>query len=152
MKNVTAVIMGGGRGTRLFPLTYERAKPSVSFAGKYRLIDIPISNCINSGIKRVFVLTQFLSASLHRHIMQTYHFDSFTDGFIDVLAAEQTPQGSDWFQGTADAVRATLKHTTYYKSDQILILSGDHLYRMNYAELIRAHRNSRADITVCVNP
>ena len=152
VKNITAVIMGGGRGTRLFPLTYERAKPSVSFAGKYRLIDIPISNCINSGIKRVFVLTQFLSASLHRHIMQTYHFDSFSDGFIDVLAAEQTPQGADWFQGTADAVRATLKHTTYYKTDHILILSGDHLYRMNYEELIKQHHNSRADITVCVNP
>lgn len=152
MKDVTAVILGGGRGTRLFPLTLERAKPAVSFAGKYRLIDIPLSNCINSGIKRVFVLTQFLSASMHRHIMQTYQFDSFSNGFIDIIAAEQTPQGADWFQGTADAVRATLNHTSYYKSDEVLILSGDHLYRMNYAELVQNHRRARADITICVCP
>ena len=152
MKRVTSVILGGGRGTRLFPLTLERAKPSVSFAGKYRFIDIPISNCINSEIKRVFVLTQFMSASLHRHIMQTYRFDHFTNGFVDVLAAEQTPQGESWFQGTADAVRATLLHTTYYKSDQILILSGDHLYRMDYKKLVEYHRAKKADITICVNP
>jgi glucose-1-phosphate adenylyltransferase len=152
VKGVKTIILGGGRGSRLFPLTLERAKPAVSFAGKYRLIDIPISNCINSGLKNVFVLTQFLSASLHRHIMQTYRFDTFSDGFIDVLAAEQTPQGESWFQGTADAVRATLNHTTYFHSDQMLILSGDHLYRMNYAELIKAHRESRADITLCVYP
>jgi glucose-1-phosphate adenylyltransferase len=152
MRGVVAIILGGGRGTRLFPLTLERAKPAVSFAGKYRLIDIPISNCINSDIRRVFILTQFLSTSLHRHIMQTYQFDWFTDGFIDILAAEQTPQGSDWFQGTADAVRATLKHTTYYKSDQMLILSGDHLYRMNYADLIKFHRENKADVTVSAYP
>jgi len=152
MKNVTAVIMGGGQGTRLFPLTMLRAKPAVGFAGKYRLIDIPISNCINSGIKRVFVLTQFMSASLHRHIMQTYQFDTFTDGFVDILAATQTLEGSDWFQGTADAVRATLSHTAYYKADQVLILSGDHLYRMNYADLINFHRSTRADITLSVYP
>lgn len=152
MKDITAVILGGGRGTRLFPLTLERAKPAVGFAGKYRLIDIPISNCINSGIKRMFVLTQFLSASLHRHIMQTYHFDVFSDGFIDILAAEQTPMDEKWFQGTADAVRATLRHTMYYDSDYILILSGDHLYRMNYAELINYHEEKEADITVCVYP
>jgi len=152
MNNVTAVILGGGQGTRLFPLTVLRAKPAVGFAGKYRLIDIPISNCINSGIKRMFVLTQFMSASLHRHIMQTYQFDTFTDGFVDILAATQTPQGSDWFQGTADAVRATLDHTAYYKADQVLILSGDHLYRMNYADLIDFHRRSRADITLSVYP
>jgi len=152
MNNVTAVILGGGRGTRLFPLTLLRAKPAVGFAGKYRLIDIPISNCINSGIKRVFVLTQFMSASLHRHIMQTYQFDTFTDGFVDIMAATQTPQGSDWFQGTADAVRATLNHTTYYQTDQVLILSGDHLYRMNYAELVNFHRSTRADITLSVYP
>ena len=152
MNSITAVILGGGRGTRLFPLTLERAKPAVSFAGKYRLIDIPLSNCINSGIKRVFVLTQFLSASMHRHIMQTYTFDTFTDGFIDILAAEQTPQRSDWFQGTADAVRATLNHITYYSSDQVLILSGDHLYRMNYADLSRQHAETDADITLCVYP
>ncbi len=112
MKNVTAIILGGGRGTRLYPLTLERSKPAVAFAGKYRLIDIPISNCINSGLKKVFVLTQFLSASMHRHIMRTYRFDKFTEGFVDILAAEQTPDRADWFQGTADAVRATLNHTT----------------------------------------
>ncbi len=150
MKKTTAIILGGGRGTRLFPLTHERAKPAVGFLGKYRLIDIPISNCINSGIKRIFVLTQFLSASLHRHIMQTYHFDTFTDGFLDILAAEQTLQRNDWFQGTADAVRATLQHTTYYDSNNILILSGDHLYRMDYRKLIEFHRKKKADITICV--
>lgn len=152
MNTATAVILGGGRGTRLFPLTLERAKPAVSFAGKYRLIDIPISNCINSGLKRIFVLTQFLSASLHRHIMQTYQFDNFTDGFVDVLAAEQNLQRSEWFQGPADAVRATLNHTTYYRTDQMLILSGDQLYRMNYEDLLRFHQENRADITLCVYP
>ncbi len=152
MRNVTAVILGGGQGRRLFPLTRERAKPAVGFAGKYRLIDIPISNCINSGIKRIFVLTQFLSASLHRHIMQTYQFDTFTDGFIDILAAEQTQRGERWFQGTADAVRATLRHTTYYKFDYMIILSGDHLYRMDYRKLLRFHKMKKADITVSVTP
>jgi glucose-1-phosphate adenylyltransferase len=152
VKNVTAIILGGGRGSRLYPLTLERSKPAVSFAGKYRLIDIPISNCINSGVKKIFILTQFLSASLHRHIMQTYTFDIFTDGFVDILAAEQTPDKSDWFQGTSDAVRATLNHTMYYDSDQILILSGDHLYRMNYAEMVAFHRESEADITIGVYP
>ncbi len=152
MVNVTSIILGGGRGERLYPLTLERAKPAVSFAGKYRLIDIPISNCLNSRIDRIFILTQFLSASLHRHIMRTYQLGPFTEGFVDILAAEQTPQRTDWFQGTADAVRATLKHTTYYQSDQILILSGDHLYRMNYAEVVRFHREAKADITICVYP
>jgi glucose-1-phosphate adenylyltransferase len=152
VRGVTAIILGGGRGTRLYPLTLERSKPAVSFAGKYRLIDIPLSNCINSGIKRIYVLTQFQSASLHRHIMQTYTFDVFTDGFVDILAAEQTPQRSDWFQGTSDAVRATLQHTTYYGSDQMLVLSGDHLYRMDYRELIAFHREHGAEITICVFP
>lgn len=152
MNGVTAIILGGGRGARLYPLTLNRAKPAVGFAGKYRIIDIPVSNCINSGIKRIFVLTQFLSASLHRHIMQTYHFDDFTDGFVDILAAEQTAQRADWFQGPADAVRATLNHTMYYESEEIVILSGDQLYRMNYGDLIRAHRDSGADITICVSP
>src|SRR5208282_3543393 len=152
MDTATAIILGGGRGTRLYPLTLKRAKPAVGFAGKYRIIDIPLSNCINSGIKRIFVLTQFLSASLHRHIMQAYRFDDFSDGFVDILAAEQTAQGSDWFQGPADAVRATLDHTIYYKSEQILILSGDQLYRMNFANLIRSHKDSGADITICVCP
>jgi len=152
VKDVTAIILGGGRGSRLYPLTLERSKPAVGFAGKYRLIDIPISNCINSGVKKVFILTQFLSASLHRHIMQTYAFDVFTDGFVDILAAEQTPEKSDWFQGTSDAVRATLNHTMYYESDQIVILSGDHLYRMDYSEMVRFHRESGAEITLGVYP
>ncbi len=152
MEKTSVVILGGGRGSRLFPLTHERAKPAVSFAGKYRLIDIPLSNCINSGVKRVSVLTQFLSASLHRHIMQTYQFDTFTDGYVDLLAAEQTLQNEDWFQGTADAVRATLKHTTYYQYNNMLILSGDHLYRMNYADLMKFHREKDADITISVYP
>lgn len=152
MKDVTAIILGGGRGTRLYPLTLERSKPAVAFAGKYRLIDIPISNCINSGLKKVFVLTQFLSASMHRHIMRTYTFDNFTDGFVDILAAEQTPEGADWFQGTSDAVRATLNHTMYYASKQVVILSGDHLYRMDYSNLVRFHRESGAEITLGVYP
>jgi glucose-1-phosphate adenylyltransferase len=149
---VTAVVLGGGRGTRLYPLTLKRAKPAVGFAGKYRIIDIPVSNCINSGIKRIFVLTQFLSTSLHRHIMRTYRFDDFSDGFVDILAAEQTIQHSDWFQGPADAVRATLNHTMYYKSEDIVILSGDQLYRMDFGRIIQAHRQSDADITICVHP
>ncbi|MBL8028082.1 MAG: glucose-1-phosphate adenylyltransferase [Fibrobacteres bacterium] len=152
MKDVTAVILGGGRGTRLFPLTIERAKPALSFLGKYRLIDIPVSNCIHSGINRIFVLTQFMSASLHRHIMQTYRFDAFSNGFVDILAAEQTASAADWFQGTADAVRATLKHTTYYQFEQMLILSGDHLYNMNYSDLIGYHRMTGADITIAASP
>lgn len=152
MKNVTAIILGGGRGTRLFPLTLERSKPAVAFAGKYRLIDIPISNCINSGLKKVFVLTQFLSASMHRHIMQTYTFDNFTDGFVDILAAEQTNERTDWFQGTSDAVRATLNHTMYYDSSDIVILGGDHLYRMDYSALVEHHRETDADITLAVYP
>ena len=152
MNSVTAIILGGGRGARLYPLTLKRAKPAVGFAGKYRIIDIPVSNCINSGIKRIFVLTQFLSASLHRHIMRTYRFDEFTGGFVDILAAEQTALQSDWFQGPADAVRATLNHTMYYKSEEMIILSGDQLYRMDYSDLIRTHRRSQADITICVCP
>lgn len=152
MKHVTAIILGGGRGTRLYPLTLERSKPAVAFAGKYRLIDIPISNCINSGLKKVFVLTQFLSASMHRHIMRTYRFDKFTEGFVDILAAEQTPERADWFQGTADAVRATLNHTMYYDSRQVVILSGDHLYRMDYSRLVDFHRESGADVTLAVYP
>ncbi len=152
MQRVKAIILGGGRGTRLQPLTDERAKPAVGFAGKYRLIDIPISNCINSDIKRIYVLTQFLSASLHRHIMQAYQFDTFSNGVIEMLPAEQTHYRDGWFQGTADAVRATLHHTTYYKTDQALILSGDHLYRMDYRELIAYHRAKNADITIAVYP
>jgi glucose-1-phosphate adenylyltransferase len=152
MGGITSVILGGGRGSRLLPLTLYRAKPAVGFGGKYRIIDIPLSNCINSGIKRIFVLTQFLSTSLHRHIMQTYRFDQFSEGFVEILAAQQTQAGGDWFQGPADAVRATLDHTMYYTGDQILILPGDQLYRMDYAKLVRAHRESKADITICLHP
>jgi glucose-1-phosphate adenylyltransferase len=152
MEDVTAVILGGGRGTRLYPLTLERAKPAVGFAGKYRLIDVPISNCINSDIRRIYVLTQFLSASLHRHIMQTYQFDTFTDGFVEILAAEQTHRGEAWYQGTADAVRASLRNVNYYRSDAILILSGDQLYRMDYKDFVSYHRDSKADITIAAYP
>jgi glucose-1-phosphate adenylyltransferase len=152
VKDVTAIILGGGRGSRLYPLTLERSKPAVAFAGKYRLIDIPISNCINSDIKKIFVLTQFLSTSMHRHIMQTYAFDVFTDGFVDILAAEQTPNRESWFQGTSDAVRATLNHTMYYESEQFVILGGDHLYRMDYSEMVKFHRESGADITLGAYP
>lgn len=152
MRGTTAVILGGGRGTRLLPLTLYRAKPAVGFAGKYRIIDIPLSNSINSGIKRIFVLTQFLSTSLHRHIMGTYRFDQFTEGFVEILAAQQTQAGEDWFQGPADAVRATLEHTMYYKCDQMLILPGDQLYHMNYGDVVRFHRESGADITICAHP
>lgn len=152
MRGITAVILGGGRGTRLLPLTLYRAKPAVGFGGKYRIIDIPLSNSINSGIKRIFVLTQFLSTSLHRHIMGTYRFDQFTEGFVEILAAQQTQAGEDWFQGPADAVRATLDHTMYYECDQLLILPGDQLYRMNYADVVSFHREAKADITICVHP
>jgi glucose-1-phosphate adenylyltransferase len=152
MRGTTAVILGGGRGTRLLPLTLYRAKPAGGFAGKYRIIDIPLSNSINSGIKRIFVLTQFLSTSLHRHIMGTYRFDQFTEGFVEILAAQQTQAGEDWFQGSADAVRATLDHTMYYKCDEMLILPGDQLYRMNYGDVVRFHRETRADITICMHP
>src|SRR5881409_3700333 len=137
--NVLAVIMGGGAGTRLFPLTKERSKPAVPLAGKYRLVDIPISNCINSGLKRVYVLTQFNSASLHRHITQSYKFDHFTGGFVEILAAEQTPTDDTWYQGTADAVRKNLVHLLNHDFDFVLILSGDQLYRMDFRDIINQH-------------
>lgn len=152
MNATTTVILGGGQGSRLMPLTKERSKPAVGFGGKYRIIDLAISNCINSGLKRIYVLTQFLSASLHNHIMQAYRFDHFTNGFVDILAAEQTPSRSDWFQGTADAVRATLHHITYQEPENVLILAGDHLYRMDYREMLAFHSESDADITCAVHP
>lgn len=152
MKDVLGVILGGGKGTRLFPLTLIRSKPAVPLGGKYRLIDIPVSNCINSDINKIFVLTQYNSESLNRHITQTYQFGLFSNGFVDILAAEQTPESVRWYQGTADAVRQTLRHILNYDSDQILILSGDHLYRMDYRELAQHHQNSKADVTVCVVP
>lgn len=152
MNKVLAVILGGGRGMRLQPLTKMRAKPAVPIAGKFRLIDIPISNCINSNIKNIYVLTQFNSVSLHRHITQTYKFDSFTRGFIEVLAAQQTLSSEQWYQGTADAVRRTLPNLRAQDMDYILILAGDHLYQMDYGEFIRFHRESCADVTVAVKP
>lgn len=152
MKDVTAVVLGGGRGTRLFPLTKTRSKPAVPLAGKYRLIDVTVSNCINSKIERIYVLTQFNSASLNQHISRTYRFDSFSDGFVEILAAEQTPASSDWFQGTADAVRQALPHLNNYPCRDVLILSGDHLYRMDFQDFIMKHRRAKADITIAVKP
>jgi glucose-1-phosphate adenylyltransferase len=156
MRNVLGIILGGGRGSRLYPLTKERAKPAVPLGGKYRLIDVPISNCINSGISRMYVLTQFLSESLHRHIYRTYQFDSFGGGWVQILAAEQTAGegavASDWFQGTADAVRKAMVHIRTARPSEVLVLSGDHLYRMDYREFVIAHRESGADVTVAVQP
>ncbi len=152
MNKVLAVILGGGRGMRLQPLTKMRAKPAVPIAGKFRLIDIPISNCINSGIKNIYILTQFNSVSLHRHINSTYKFDSFTRGFIEVLAAQQTITSEQWYQGTADAVRRSLPNLRAQSMENILILAGDHLYQMDYSEFIRFHRESGADVSVAVKP
>ncbi|NLE45817.1 MAG: glucose-1-phosphate adenylyltransferase [Chloroflexi bacterium] len=152
MRDVLALILGGGRGSRLYPLTKLRAKPAVPIGGKYRLIDIPISNCLNSGVEKIYVLTQFLSASLHRHIYQTYKFDTFSGGYVYVLAAEETPSGMDWYQGTADAVRKQLPQISNARIDDVLVLSGDHLYRMDYAEFIGLHRARRADVTIAVQP
>ncbi|HRP04432.1 MAG TPA: glucose-1-phosphate adenylyltransferase [Opitutaceae bacterium] len=151
-KRILAVIMGGGRGTRLYPLTMERCKPAVPLAGKYRLVDIPISNCINSGINRIFLLTQFNTASLHRHIRSTYNFDAFGGGFVDILSAEQTEKSVDWYQGTADAVRRNLVHYRAFSHDFVLILSGDQLYRMDYMKLIEEHIANGADVTIAGIP
>ena len=152
MDDVLTLILGGGRGTRLFPLTHMRSKPAVPIGSKYRLIDIPISNCLHAGLKRMFVLTQFNSASLNRHVAQTYRLDVFTNGFVEVLAAEQTPESSDWFQGTADAVRQAARHFAGYDADHYLILAGDHLYRMDFCELVESHIDTRADITIAAQP
>ncbi len=152
MKQVLAIILGGGAGTRLYPLTKLRAKPAVPVAGKYRLIDIPVSNCINSEIFKIYVLTQFNSASLNRHITRAYNFAGFTEGFVEVLAAQQTPENLNWFQGTADAVRQYLWLLEDWKVDEFLILSGDHLYRMDYRLFINRHRETNADITISVVP
>lgn len=151
-KRVLAVIMGGGRGTRLHPLTLERCKPAVPLAGKYRLVDIPISNCLNSDINRMFLLTQFQTASLHRHVTNTYHFDPFGGGFVDILSAEQTEKGSDWYQGTADAVRRNLIHFRAFPHDIVLILSGDQLYRMDFRKIIQQHIDTKADVTLAAVP
>ena len=149
---VLALILGGGQGSRLFPLTSHRSKPAVPIGGKYRLIDIPISNCLHADIRRIFVLTQFNSASLNRHIAQTYRMDLFSPGFVEILAAEQTPDNPNWYQGTADAVRQAARHFVRYDADYYLILAGDHLYRMDYGELVDAHIDRRADITIAAQP
>src|SRR5215210_7725073 len=151
-QNVLAVILGGGVGTRLFPLTHLRSKPAVPLGGKYRLVDIPISNCINSDITKIFVLTQYNSASLNRHIARTYRFSQFSDGFVEILAAEQRPDSPEWFQGTADAVRQVLPHIRDWGIDTLLILSGDHLYHMDYRRFLERHQQTNADVTVSVIP
>lgn len=150
--SVIAVILGGGRGTRLFPLTDHRSKPAVPVGGKYRLVDIPISNCLNSEIRRIYVLTQFNSASLNRHIKNTYNFDVFSSGFVDILAAEQTPENTGWFQGTADAVRQSLHHMENHEHEHVLILSGDQLYQMDYQKMMQRHKEKGADLTVATIP
>ncbi len=152
MDRTIAVILGGGRGSRLYPLTKYRSKPAVPFGGMYRLIDIPVSNCINSGIYRIFVISQFNSASLNRHIALSYTFDAFREGYVTVLAAEQTPESMDWYQGTADAVRKNLRHLRPTGAGDVLILSGDHIYRMDYRIMLSLHRQSRADVTVAAVP
>lgn len=151
-KSTLAVILGGGAGTRLYPLTASRSKPAVPIAGKYRLVDIPISNCINSGINRMFVLTQFNSASLNKHIKNTYHFSTFSSAFVDILAAEQTPDNPGWYQGTADAVRQCLRHVEQHDAEYVLILSGDQLYQMDFQQMIAEHVRLGADISIATIP
>jgi glucose-1-phosphate adenylyltransferase len=151
-RNLLAVILGGGAGSRLFPLTQQRSKPAVPLGGKYRLVDIPISNCINSDVLKIFILTQYNSASLNRHIARTFRFSQFSDGFVEILAAEQTPESPQWFQGTADAVRQVLPHIRDWGIDTLLILSGDHLYSMDYRQFLARHYEADADVTVSVIP
>jgi glucose-1-phosphate adenylyltransferase len=151
-QKVVAIVLGGGKGTRLYPLTMDRSKPAVPFAGKYRLVDIPISNCINSNIKQIYILTQFNSASLHNHIANTYIFDTFSNGFVEILAAEQTYHSESWYQGTADAVRKNLVHFHDQKADYYLILSGDQLYRMDFQEMLQKHIESGAELTIAAKP
>jgi glucose-1-phosphate adenylyltransferase len=151
-KETLALILGGGQGTRLFPLTYHRSKPAVPLGGKYRLIDITVSNCIHSDVTKIFVLTQFNSASLNRHIARTYRFSAFSDGFVEILAAEQTSENKNWFQGTADAVRQVMMHIQDIRPDYVLILSGDHLYQMDYRDFIQHHEETDADVTLSVIP
>src|SRR5918996_3415672 len=152
MRDVLALILGGGQGTRLYPLTATRSKPAVPIGGKYRLIDVPISGCLHADIRRIYVLTQFNSASLNRHIANTYQLDIFSGGFVEILAAEQTPDNPHWYQGTADAVRQAQRHFTQHDAKYILVLAGDHLYRMDYCELIDAHKEQHADITIAAQP
>ena len=152
MRSVLAIILGGGQGSRLFPLTQMRSKPAVPIGGKYRLIDVPISNCLHADIRRIYVLTQFNSASLNRHVAMTYHMDQFSSGFVEIIAAEQTPESAAWFEGTADAVRKARRHFEAHHADYYLILAGDHLYRMNYKALLDAHVERKADITIAAQP
>jgi glucose-1-phosphate adenylyltransferase len=152
MNRVLALILGGGRGTRLFPLTQLRSKPAVPIGGKYRLVDVSVSNCLHAGLRRIYVLTQFNSASLNRHISQTYRLDTFSRGFVEILAAEQTPDNSNWYQGTADAVRQAARHFVGHDADYYLILSGDHLYRMDYADMLDEHIERRSEITIAAQP
>src|SRR5438876_666297 len=152
MRTVRSLMLGGGRGTRLYPLTMLRSKPAVPIAGKYRLIDIPISNCINSGCNRIYVLTQFLSVSLHRHIANTYKFDPFSRGFVEVLAAQQTNEAQDWYQGTADAVRQNVRYIHEDGCNDVLVLSGDQVYRMDFRHLLHTHHEAKADVTIAVLP
>src|SRR4051794_25478942 len=152
MPKVISLILGGGRGTRLYPLTKSRSKPAVPIAGKYRLIDIPISNCIHSGLNRIFVLTQFNSASLHRHIAKTYTFDPFGGGFVEILPAQQTMQAATWYQGTADAVRRNIPYFTEASFDLVLILSGDQLYRMDFPAMIRSHVEDKSAVSIAALP
>ena len=147
-----SLILGGGAGTRLYPLTKSRSKPAVSIGGKYRLIDIPISNCLNSGVKRMFVLTQYNSASLNKHIKNTFQFDKFTHGFVDILAAEQTAKNDQWFQGTADAVRKSMHHLKNHDYDYVLILSGDQLYQMDFEKMAEFHIANKAELTIATIP
>src|SRR5574339_1148658 len=152
ISDTLAIVLGGGQGSRLFPLTATRSKPAVPIGGKYRLIDIPISSCLHADIHRIFVLTQFNSASLNRHISNTYRLDRFSGGFVEILAAEQTPDNPHWYQGTADAVRQAARHFSQYQADYYLVLAGDHLYRMDYNEMVDAHIDRRADITIAAQP
>jgi glucose-1-phosphate adenylyltransferase len=152
MHSIVGLVLGGGKGTRLLPLTQHRSKPAVPLGGKYRLIDIPISNCINSGVNQIYVLTQFNSVSLHRHIRQTYHFDHFNGGFVEILAAQQTNEAADWYQGTADAVRKQIRYIEQSWIDYVLVLSGDQLYRMDYRAMLEIHRREKADVTIAAVP
>ena len=152
MNRSICLILGGGAGSRLYPLTKDRSKPAVPIGGKYRLIDIPISNCLNSGLFRIFVLTQYISASLNKHVKNTFHFDHFSNGFVDILAAEQTALNMNWFQGTADAVRQSVRNFAYHNFDHILILSGDQLYQMDFREMFEIHMNNKADVTIATIP
>ena len=152
VSNVLALVLGGGRGTRLYPLTRDRSKPAVPLAGKYRIIDVPLSNCINSGVQRIYVMTQFNSVSLHRHIRRTYRFDAFSGGYVEILAAQQTNEAMAWYQGTADAVRQHIKLLQDSDIKQVLVLSGDQLYRMNYADLLATHEANNADVTIAGIP